>query len=65
MSGKVFRLLCPVDPSHGPLLGLTDTTRRGEGWYCPNQEHDGSKDRPASRPFFTTAAAEAAAKAAR
>ena len=55
-------LPCPVDPSHGPLIALAETTRRGEGWYCPDQSHDGWKNRPPSRPFFTTAQAQAATR---
>ncbi len=65
MSGKLFRLLCPIEPGHGALLGLVEATRRGEGYYCPHQDHDGWRDRPATRPFFTTAQAEEAAEAAR
>lgn len=58
-------LPCPEDPSHGSLVALTESTARGEGWYCPNQAHDGWKDRPATRPFFTTAQAEAATRTGR
>lgn len=65
MANRSFGLYCPTDPSHGMLVGLRDTTARGEGWYCPHQAHDGGKDRAASRPFFTTAQAEAATAAAR
>ena len=63
---KQFGLLCPVDPSHGPLIPLVQSTAKGEGWYCPHQGHDGWKASPTSppfvstRPFFTTAQAEAA-----
>jgi hypothetical protein len=65
MSSRAFGLLCPVDPAHGKLYGLREATAKGEGWYCSHQAHDGSKDVPASRPFFTTAQAEAATEAAR
>lgn len=59
-----FGLPCPVDPDHGPLLGLRDATARGEGYYCPHQAHDGWRDQPPTRPFFTTAQAEDAARRA-
>ena len=51
---RQFGLLCPTDPSHGPLLPLLKATANGEGWYCPAQAHD----RSGVRPFFTTADAE-------
>lgn len=53
---------CPVDPAHGPLL---DFPTASWSFYCPSQEHDGWKDRPYRRPFFTTADAEAATEVAR
>lgn len=65
MASRTFGLLCPTDPGHGSLIPLAQATRRGEGWLCPHQEHDGWKDRPHRRPFFTTAQAEAATEAAR
>lgn len=65
MSRKPFGLLCPTDPKHGSLYGLAQATSRGEGWYCASQEHDGWRDRPYVRPFFTTAEAEAATEAAK
>lgn len=65
MASRPFGLLCPTDYGHGLLVPLADTTRQGEGWYCPHQEHDGWRDRPFRRPFFTTAQAEEATAAAR
>jgi hypothetical protein len=60
MASKTWGLRCPIVPAHGTLYALAEATPRGEGWYCPHQEHDGWKDQPYSRPFFTTAVAEAA-----
>lgn len=65
MSHRPFGLLCPADPAHGTLIPLQAATQRGEGWYCPNQAHDGWHERPYVRPFYTTADAEAATAAAR
>jgi hypothetical protein len=65
MPSKPFGLLCPTDPSHGTLIPLTEATQRGEGWYCPDQDHDGWKEQPFRRPFFTTADAEDATAAAK
>lgn len=65
MASRPFGLLCPTDPGHGQLIPLVEATRRGEGWYCPAQKHDGWKDRPFQRPFFTTAQAEEATAQAR
>lgn len=57
-SGAAHRigLLCPADPSHGPLIPWTGNPRWG--WHCPHQDHDGWGDRPRTRPFFTTEEAE-------
>lgn len=49
------RFLCPVDPSHGRLL---DWPTERWAWYCPSQEHDGYRNHPATRAFFTTSEAE-------
>lgn len=49
-------LLCPTDPSHGPLIPWPGSERFG--WYCPRQEHDGRGDVPRTRAFFKTAEAE-------
>ncbi len=51
--GWVVGVKCPTDPAHGSLIPLTGGT--GDwGWFCPHQDHDGFKDRPASRAFFRT-----------
>lgn len=58
-----FGLVCPTDPSHGLLIpNPGDET---QGWYCPNQAHDGRSDKhkdgpiPPTRSRFTTEEAEA------
>jgi hypothetical protein len=47
--------LCPVDPSHGVLI---DWPTDRWAYHCPSQQHDGWKDRPATRAWFTTTEAE-------
>ncbi len=55
-------LLCPSDPEHGPLIPLVEPTASGEAWYCPHRVHDGRGETPRTRPYFTTAQAEAATR---
>lgn len=56
-SGTGWGHPCPVDRSHGRLLAWAGSERFG--WFCPNQAHDGGRDQPATRAFFTTAELEA------
>lgn len=53
-----YRMTCPIDPSHGRLY---DWVSERFGFYCPHWAHDGFKDRPATRRFFTTEEAETGA----
>lgn len=50
--------LCPLDATHGPLL---DWPSERWGFFCPNQRHDGDRERPPTRALFTTGEAEAGA----
>lgn len=47
-----IRLVCPTDAAHGALVPWTHNP--DFGWYCPDQDHDGFKDRPQTRAFFAT-----------
>lgn len=52
--------MCPVDATHGPVLGVKDPTSRF-GWLCPHAGHDGrlpahpAGASPRTRALFTTA----------
>jgi hypothetical protein len=43
---------CPADSTHGRLIPWPHSPVYG--WFCPSQLHDGYRDRPATRAFFTT-----------
>lgn len=49
------RPVCPADPSHGAVL---DWPTSRWGFYCAHQDHDGWKERPATRAFFRTSEVE-------
>ena len=49
--------LCPIDPSHGRLL---DWATDKWGYHCTHQDHEGWKERPPTRAYFTTAETEEA-----
>lgn len=53
----MIRLVCPVEPAHGRVLGITS---QRFGWYCPHRAHDGRPGIAGIRAFFTTAEVEAA-----
>jgi len=47
---------CPVESGHGTLIPLAYPGRWS--WYCPNALHDGWKDQPRTRAYFTMTEAE-------